>query len=434
LKTQLAPKTNFPPAVRTTIGVYRIVWQIILPFLRFNKRLAKGWDQRRLVPPLPQADLWLQAASAGEAYLAREIISTLKPPNPIRVLVTTNTGQGLKILNQAGVRSDTTSENVEMAARYFPFDNPQLMKSAITSVRPRLIGLLETELWPGLLAASKTTGTPVMVINGRINPSSLNRYMAWPALWRTLAPDQILSISVQDARRFGRLFPDTSISVMDNIKFDQWYRQVGENNAGHLASLFEPDPLFVVFGSIRQEEEASVKAMLARIHQRVPGAIVAVFPRHMGRLAVWQEYLNHQQSAWCLRSHIKTRVPPGHIVLWDTFGELRDAYTLATTAFVGGSLADLGGQNFLEPLAGGVLPVIGPSWYNFAWVGEAIFNQKLVYRADNWQDAADNMVTSLQKPISRGAVHEEVKRYAQKNIGGTDQACRIIESYLITTR
>ncbi len=178
------------------------------------------------------------------------------------------------------------------------------MDSAIASVRPRLIGLLETELWPGLLAASKTTGTPVMVINGRINPSSLKRYMAWPALWRTLAPEQILAISDQDARRFGCLFPDTSIlfpdtsiSVMDNIKFDQWYRLVGKNNAGHLASLFEPDPLFVVFGSIRQEEEVSVKAMLTRIHQRVPEAIIAVFPRHMSRLGAWQEYLNQKQPA-----------------------------------------------------------------------------------------------------------------------------------------
>jgi 3-deoxy-D-manno-octulosonic-acid transferase len=425
---------NFPSAVTAAIGVYRLAWRILLPFLRFNKRLAKGWDQRRLTPPLPQADLWLQAASAGEAYLAREIISTLNPPNPIRVLVTTNTGQGLKILTSTGVNSGATSENVKMVARYIPFDDPKLMKSAIASVRPRLIGLLETELWPGLLAASKTTGTPVMVINGRINPSSLKRYMTWPALWRTLAPEQVLSISAQDARRFGCLFPDTSISVMDNIKFDQWYRLVGENNASHLASLFEPDPLFVVFGSIRQEEEASVKAMLSQIHQRVPEAIFAIFPRHMNRLDTWQAYLNQNQSAWCLRSEIKTGVPPGHIVLWDTFGELRDAYALAATAFVGGSLAPLGGQNFLEPLAGGVLPVIGPSWHNFAWVGEAIFNQKLVYRASDWREAADHMAKALEKPVLRESVHERVRRYAQKNIGGTGQACRIIESYLMTSR
>jgi len=407
-----------------------MVWRILSPLLRHNKRLSEGWDQRWLKSPLPRADLWLQAASAGEAYLAREIVGRLTPPAAVRVLVTTNTRQGLDILSRPPSNRQASSPGISISARYFPFDHPAHMTSAIATVRPRLVGLLETELWPGLLAACRATKTPALMINGRINPSSLRGYRVWPALWRTVAPDRILAISPGDAGRFGRLFPDTPISVMQNIKFDQWAQQVGKTGGTPLSRYFTSDPLLAVFGSIRQEEENAVQQMLVRIHSRKPGAVIAIFPRHMSRLERWRNYLKRQNFPWCDRSRLDGNVPPGHIILWDTFGELRDAYKLAATAFVGGSLAPLGGQNFLEPLGCGVVPVIGPSWYNFAWVGEQIFMDKLVYRTTGWKSAADTMVRSLSNPVSRTDILKRVRQYAGRHTGGTRQACRVIESYL----
>ncbi len=412
------------------MGVYGIAWRILSPVLRRRNRLAEGWDQRWLHPPLPRAALWLQAASAGEAYLAREIIDALNPSAAIRVLVTTNTRQGLDILSQPLANHHAPSPDISISARYFPFDHPELMASAVTAVRPRLIGLLETELWPGLLAACRATGTPTVMINGRINPSSLRGYRVWPALWKTIAPSRILAISSSDAHRFSCLFPKTSISVMNNIKFDQWARQVGKIDADPLKRYFKPDRPLAVFGSIRQEEENAVQQMVARVRSRVPEAVVAIFPRHMRRLESWRNYLKHHHFPWCDRSHLDGIASPGHIILWDTFGELRDAYQLATSAFVGGSLAPLGGQNFLEPLGCGVTPVIGPSWHNFAWVGEQIFKDKLVYRATGWESAADYIVGILKNPVSRTDIFERVGQYAGRYTGGTRQACQVIESYL----
>ena len=412
------------------MGFYRLAWRIARPFLQRNQRLADGWNQRLLRPPLPRAELWIQAASAGEAYLAGEIIRTLDPLAARRVLITTNTRQGMDILTVSRGDDTVSRPGLEMTVRYFPFDHPRLMTSAVAAVRPRLVCLLETELWPGLLAACRTMQTPVVIVNGRINLSSLTRYRLWPGLWQALSPRRILATSRQDAGRFGCLFPDTPVRTMPNIKFDLWMRQIDTRPADALAPLFASSRPLAVFGSIRQEEESRVQKMISRIHGHRPETVIAVFPRHMARLSHWTRYLTDTKLPGCLRSKLTGPVPPGQIVLWDTFGELRDAYGLATTAFVGGSLADLGGQNFLEPLGCGVVPVIGPSWHNFAWVGEEIFSAKLVCRATGWETAADNMIAALTRPFSRPEVLARVRRYAGDHAGGTRQSCRMIETYL----
>ncbi len=258
---------RFPPAVSAALALYDLSWWLFSPVLRFNKRLLEGWDQRRLKAPLPSADLWFHAASAGEAYLAGEVVRTLKPCDAISILVTTHTRQGLEILSR--VKEELQSH---------------LMKSAVAMVCPRLMILLETELWPGLLSVLKTVGIPSIMLNGRINPTSLRRYMHWPVFWRSLAPDQIAAISQQDADRFQRLFTRSQVAVMPNIKFDQWYRQLKLDAApSRLESLFSRSALVAVFGSIRKQEEKEVQAMIARIFSQLPDTIVALFPRHMNR-------------------------------------------------------------------------------------------------------------------------------------------------------
>ena len=422
--------TDFTPGVKAAIGLYDLAWRFFLPFLHLNKRLLAGWAQRRLKDAPLHADFWLQAASAGEAYLALEIINTLTPPTPIQVLVTTNTTQGMEILSKARANLHTARQDIRMTARYFPFDRPRMMKLMVDAVRPRLVGLLETELWPGLLAVLKAMGIPAIMINGRINRSSLKRYMLWPAFWRSLAPDRIMAISSRDAKQFGQLFNQAHISIMPNIKFDHWYRQLQtDTDTDRLKRLFEPDRMLAVFGSVRREEEKQVRAVIARVLTQVPEATFALFPRHMDRLGPWQEFLNQDGVPWVIRSRIDGTIKKGAVILWDTFGELRDAYTMATAAFVGGSLAPLGGQNFLEALACGVIPVIGPSYYNFLWVGETIFKEGLVCQAVNWEAVAEQMIANLKNPVSHAAICQKAERYALNRTGGTRQACRVIEKY-----
>jgi 3-deoxy-D-manno-octulosonic-acid transferase len=116
--------------------------------------------------------------------------------------------------------------------------------------------------------------------------------------------------------------------------------------------------------------------------------------------------------------------------LWDTFGELSQAYRLATAAFVGGSLAPLGGQNFLEPLISGIRPVIGPYWETFQWVGQDIMDLGLVRVVADWKEAADTLARDVAQPAAAEDVRREARRYIAARQGGTAAAWALIREYL----
>jgi 3-deoxy-D-manno-octulosonic-acid transferase len=117
-------------------------------------------------------------------------------------------------------------------------------------------------------------------------------------------------------------------------------------------------------------------------------------------------------------------------VLWDVFGELKDAYALATAAFVGGSLKPLGGQNFLEALVCGVPPVIGPFWEHLQWVGLSVVQQGLVRVAPDWRQAARLLESDLAAPSPRKTIRTAALAYIRRQRGGSRVACRLIRHYL----
>jgi 3-deoxy-D-manno-octulosonic-acid transferase len=97
---------------------------------------------------------------------------------------------------------------------------------------------------------------------------------------------------------------------------------------------------------------------------------------------------------------------------------------------VGGSLAPLGGQNFLEPLMAGLKPVIGPHWQNFVWIGTQIVDQGLVHQADSWQDVARILADEIACPADKENIRQRAAAYIRRRQGGTQQACELIRSYL----
>ncbi|MBT8351290.1 MAG: 3-deoxy-D-manno-octulosonic acid transferase, partial [Deltaproteobacteria bacterium] len=278
--------------------------------------------------------------------------------------------------------------------------------------------------------ALKNKGCKILIINGRITSKSLSRYLIWPSLWSTLSPDKILAISKNDAKRFATLFGEDRVDVMPNIKFDR------TENAGSLTSnknpLEEIIPLetpFVVLGSIRSEEEPLVEKIVSDILHRYPEIIVGLFPRHKQRLKHWEKALNRMSVPWVLRSRTKQMVSHGTVILWDTFGELSHAYEMSKAAFVGGSLAPLGGQNFLEAIMCGVIPVIGPSWENFAWVGSEIIHQGLVIVAADWEEVTNALSRGIINPSSHETIRKSAFAYLKGRQGGTEMACRLIHQF-----
>ncbi|MGW8185739.1 MAG: 3-deoxy-D-manno-octulosonic acid transferase [Desulfobacterales bacterium] len=421
---------------KLTFQLYDRLWGLAMPLITRNRRLREGIDQRRFhsCPPGP-SEIWIQAASVGESFLVLEILKRLRPGAPVRILLTTNTTQGLEILGK--VRSEHLLQNrgIRIETAYFPFDRPRIMQRAVRHIRPSLMVLLEAELWPAHLAALKNAGARILVVNGRMSAKSLKRYRWWTAFWRRLSPDGILAMSAADAHRFATLFGPHRVGVIPNLKFDRLdLNSAGGNGVNPLASLFLQDVELLVMGSIREAEEEAVQNIITAIRRPRPNTVIGLFPRHVQRLAAWTNWLDRHRITWQLRSRVAAPVSPGTIILWDTFGELVSAYRLCRAAFVGGSLAPLGGQNFLEAVTSGVVPVIGPHWDNFAWVGETFFKLGLVQIAADWRQAADLLASNLSQTPQREKVRRRVLQYIERRQGGTDRACRLIESTLATSQ
>ncbi|QTA82650.1 3-deoxy-D-manno-octulosonic-acid transferase N-terminal domain-containing protein [Desulfonema limicola] len=405
---------------------YDMLWSLAIPFLKHNKRIAQGYNQRILKQKLFYADLWIQAASVGEAYLAVEIINNLPYSDQLRILITTSTSQGIEILTKAF----PPLENRNIQAAYFPFDKPCIMQSAVKNVCPRLMVILETEIWPGLIWALKKQKVKIFIVNGRLSLKSLKNYKIWPGLWKHLSPDKILAVSREDAERFKLLFGSgSSVALMNNIKFDRIDLNLpGVSN--NLKTFFKDNIPVLVLGSVRGDEEELIEKIIIYVYSRNPGVIICIFPRHLHRVNSWSKRLNKGNTAWRLRSRLGSEVPGGTIVLWDIFGELASMYELAKAVFVGASLVPLGGQNFIEPLAAGIRPVIGPYWKDFKWAGLQLFDQGLVREGKNWQEAAELLNADLENPLDRESIRKQAAGYLQKHQGGTKQACQIIFDFL----
>ncbi|XPV75342.1 MAG: 3-deoxy-D-manno-octulosonic acid transferase [Desulfovibrio sp.] len=414
-------------------NLYSILWKVAAPIAAKNKRLVQGLEQRTLQTPLPKADLWIQAASVGESQLAVQLVAELNRicKSPLKILITTNTKQGYDLLNNK--LTDSANGVLSTAVNYFPFDAPGTMKQAVSQVSPKAAILLETEIWPGFITALKDTNTPIAVINGRMRGSSLAAYLTVSKIFRPLAPQKVLAISEKDAGRYRTLFPNTEASVVSNIKFDSIAAgKTIQRQNNPLGEFIAPRKQFLVFGSIRKEEETLLCDMVTEIQRECPQAILGIFPRHMHRVAPLKEQLQSAGFSVQLRSDLgqeneeKKPLPDGSIVIWDTIGELMGAYTLAKVAFVGGSLAKLGGQNFLETAACGTVAVTGPSWSNFFWVGEEYFKTGCVVKKETSQEVTAELISLLKKAPAKTTIKKAFTEYINPRKGGTKTACAAI--------
>lgn len=161
--------------------------------------------------------------------------------------------------------------------------------------------------------------------------------------------------------------------------------------------------------------------LIRKLREARPKTSIALIPRHMERVVSWEAWLRREGVDMVRRSAVDAPPAPGTVILWDEFGELNHAYALSRAVFVGGSLAPLGGQNFLEPLAFGVTPVIGPSYSNFAWA-EGLIDDKLVQVAGDVDDVFEQLLRNLKRPAARDKVQKQFSEWLALRQGGSDAA------------
>ncbi len=408
------------------LKLYNMLWKLTRPFLKKNKRLRLGFNKRSTSTHHTKADIWIQAASAGEAYLAVNIIKTLEPAVEIKVLVTSMTSQGMDILKKDLVPNHI-SKKIDLKIEWFPFDMPDVVKGVVKKIDPKIMVLLETEIWPALLYYLKKNQTRILIINARLSKKSFSHYMKTQFLWKHLGPHTILATSKQDAQRYKKVFMTSRVGTMSNIKFETIKTDRVESDRKKIIKSILPShkPL-TILASIRKKEEKEMTLLIKEILLAFPDQVVAIFPRHMHRISALQKHLNALDLTFVLRSQITEPVIGPGIILWDTFGELQTAYGFASVVFVGGSLKPLGGQNFLEPVIQGAVTITGPYYDDFAWVTDDIFNKSIVLKKDNRMAIAKAILKTLEFPIGKSALKHKAQNYIKSHRGGTCQACNEI--------
>jgi 3-deoxy-D-manno-octulosonic-acid transferase len=405
------------------IKLYNMLWHLCLPFLKKNKRLKQGFKKRVSSLHHSKADIWIQAASAGEAYLAVNIINRLKPRTNLKILLTATTVQGLDILKKSSTRNHI-NKLIDLKTDWFPFDSPHIIKEAVKIINPSIMVLLETEIWPGLLFYLKQNRTRIFIINARLSKKSFNHYLKTKFLWKHLAPDYILATSDQDARRYKLIFKKTRVKTMPNIKFESIETNAPDfDTLEKIKNIFPQTLPLTLLASVRKQEENDIIHILKYILKAFPDQVVAIFPRHMHRISIWKKRLTSSGFKFNLRSEINSTLTGPGIILWDKFGELKAAYGFASIVFVGGSLKPLGGQNFIEPAVQGAATVIGPYYDDFAWATDDIFKKGIVTQKNNWKEIAQTIFKTLKTPGNRSDRKLLAKKYIASNKGGTKQAC-----------
>jgi len=305
--------------------------------------------------------IWVHAVSVGEVKAIIELVSRLRLRLPQhRVVVSTTTDTGQKF-----ARKQFGDENVF----YFPLDFAFAIRPYLRVLRPQLMVLAETELWPNFLRLVKAEGSQVAVVNARISDQSWPRYRRFRGLLKkTLsAVDVFLTQSEEDSRRLKELgaSPDR-VAVTGNLKFDVQAPALPPivSSLKNTFSESGAGPIFVCGSTVEDEEPLLLRAF-ENILASHPKAVMILAPRHPERFESVAKLLADLGIKFWKRSlWAGTRIADG-VLLIDTIGELSALYSLADVAFVGGSLVPRGGHNIIEPAQYGVPIVVGNHTENF---------------------------------------------------------------------
>jgi 3-deoxy-D-manno-octulosonic-acid transferase len=369
-----------------------------------------------VAPSFPRAtseSIWVHAVSVGEALAARPLVEKLKerfPSVPLYVSTTTLTGRAVA---ERSLRAD--------GFFYAPFDWPRPVRRALEHVNPKLLVLVETEIWPNLIVRAKRRGARVALVNGRISSRALPRYLAIRALMARLLAliDLFLMQSDTHAGRIRRMgAPDGRVFVTGNLKFDA---RLPVSAARVLALLGRRrGPVFVA-GSTMEGEEEAVLAAFRALRGRCPEACLILVPRHPERFARVFDVVQAAGFRCQKRSELQAAWADGEVLLLDTLGELAHVYAVASVVFVGGSLVPTGGHNVLEAAIHGRAVIVGPHMQNFQEIADLFLGAGALVQVASPADLPDAIVALATDEARRERIGEAARGLLEQHRGAVDR-------------
>ncbi len=379
---------------------------------RFRDRLG------RALPEIPVGGVWIQAVSVGEVELARRLVAEMEQQAPeLPLLVSATTATGLDLARR------TLGERLPVFP--CPIDLPGPVSRVFDAARPRLLVLVETELWPELIHQAGVRGVPVAVVNARLSEGSFAGYRRVAGRLRSLlAPlALVLARTAADADRFAGLnIPKDRIVITGNVKYDlarderalEWEEAIRRAAGGR--------PILVA-GSTMEGEEAQVLDALAGLGADGATPLLILAPRHPERFDGVARLLSDRGLVFSRRSSGEALPTDTDVFLIDTIGELARSYRLARVAFIGGSLVPTGGHNPLEPAVWGVPVLSGPHVHNFLEVYDEMTEAGAAHLVADSDELRVAAAAWLDEPDFAAAAGKAGREVVERNRGATARTC-----------
>lgn len=369
--------------------------------------------------------VWLHAVSVGEVLVAVRLVEELRKILPgclVAVSTTTETGQQLA-LKKLGEESPVF---------YLPLDFATVVRRYLRVLKPRMMVLMESELWPNLICECERAAVPMVVANARISDRSLPRYLKLKRLWKPLLAKISLflaqdEVSAERLRQIGA--PPGRVLTTGNLKYD--------NRAGAMSPLvakvreaLAPGAVVIVCGSTLEGEEKMLLEAWPEVLKVEPKAVMVLAPRHPDRFGAVAAIVAASGFPLVQASKFETAgIAAGSILLLDTIGDLATLYSLATVAFVGGSLIPKGGHNPLEPAQFGVPVLVGESYENFNEIVTTMRKADAVVLTKR-ADLAGTLMGMLRRREEARAVGERGRVVFERQSGAAARTVSAIKELL----
>lgn len=416
--------------------IYSLLFYFLLPFLplRLLWRSRKNPAYRRRIrerfaflgiAPLPSS-IWVHAVSVGEALSAVPLITELLQRYPKdTIIVTTMTPTG----------ADCIAKTFwgRVLQLYVPYDYPGAVKRFLRITNPRLLVIMETELWPNILHYVSKQQIPILLANARLSERSYVGYKKIAKFTQKMlaAITTVAAQSSQDAERFLALgLPAQKLQVYGNVKFDINIPLQIKNSAVLLREqLGKSRPIWVA-ASTHEGEEEKVLLAAKKVLVQIPDALLILVPRHPERFAaVYQLCVASGLETVC---YSKQQACPleTQVLLGDVMGQMLLFYAVSDVAFVGGSLINWGGHNLLEPAALAKPVVSGQNLAAFAAISKLLTEAKALVKVGDECELAEIVSKLLHDKALREQYGNAALDVVLKHRGATDKLLIWIEEHL----
>ena len=388
--------------------------------LRWGERF--GWHA---VPAHLQGGTMLHCASVGEVIAARPLIEQLLADprwSPLMLTCTTPTGSRM-IVREYGDR---------VGHRYFPLDLPGATQRFLSGLRPRLVLLLERELWPNFLHQAAGLEIPVALVNARLSVQSAATYTRWQGLMAPALASLEL-IGAEDAATAGRFktlgVAPQRVHITGNIKSDVKLAPGLREKTAQIRQMLAQRPVLTAGSTHPGEDEALIEAFVRHLAGS-PNTLLILVPRHPERFAAVAGLL--AKSGLRFARHSLGQLPAAgiQILLGDTLGELMLWYGVADACFVGGSLIARGGHNPLEVLCLGKPLMAGPHTANFEFLYAALRNADGMLPVADSGDVFDQFHALLQDREAAQAMALRGYAFYQRMAGATARTITLLQALL----